>query len=162
MTQPPLDFVIAALEKIRESNDRLPRASMRALAQLQAVPAVAASPLALRTAHATAADVVESAVHSGQPQVSPGYTVGNFWKSRAHADGDADLPAVPGGTDRDYSAESVGRAGRSRSGRPAWNARNHAGIAWPLARLQRHPTHDHISPCLPAPKPSTFGKTQSL
>ena len=67
MTQPALDFVIAALEKIRESNDRLPRASMRALAQLQAVPAAAASPLALRTAHATAADVVESAVHSGQP-----------------------------------------------------------------------------------------------
>ena len=67
MTQPALDFVIAALEKIRESNDRLPRASMRALAQLQAVPAVAASPLALRTAHTTTTDVVGSAVHSGQP-----------------------------------------------------------------------------------------------
>ena len=36
MTHPALDFVIAALEKIRESNDRLPRVSMRALAQLQA------------------------------------------------------------------------------------------------------------------------------
>ncbi|PYJ29651.1 MAG: hypothetical protein DME89_02860 [Verrucomicrobia bacterium] len=36
MTHPALDFVIAALEKIRESNNRLPRVSMRALAQLQA------------------------------------------------------------------------------------------------------------------------------
>jgi uracil-DNA glycosylase family 4 len=36
MTHPALNFVIAALEKIRTSNDRLPRASMRALAQLQA------------------------------------------------------------------------------------------------------------------------------
>ena len=67
MAQPALDLVIAALEKIRESNNRLPRASMRALAQLQAVPAVPAHPLALRTAHATAADVVESVVPSGQP-----------------------------------------------------------------------------------------------
>jgi DNA polymerase len=80
MTEPALDLVLAALEKIRESNDRLPRASRRMLAQLQAVPAVAARPLALRTrpthkaaawqaAHATpkAFGVVESAVLSGQP-----------------------------------------------------------------------------------------------
>jgi DNA polymerase len=42
MTQPPLDFVIAALEKIRESNHRLPRASRTALAGLQSA-SVAAS-----------------------------------------------------------------------------------------------------------------------
>src|SRR5216117_1997577 len=62
MTEPALDLVIAALEKIRESNNRLPRASMRALAQLQAVPAVPAHPLALRTAHATAAHAEQSRI----------------------------------------------------------------------------------------------------
>lgn len=35
MTQPALDFVIAALETIRERNDRVPRASKVALARLQ-------------------------------------------------------------------------------------------------------------------------------
>src|SRR5881409_2619406 len=50
MTHPALDFVIAALEKIRESNDRLPRVSTRALVRLQAIPAVAAS---LREARAS-------------------------------------------------------------------------------------------------------------
>src|SRR2546429_1735652 len=35
MTQPALDFVIAALAKIRETNDHLPRASRTVLAQLQ-------------------------------------------------------------------------------------------------------------------------------
>lgn len=38
MTQPALDLVIAALEKIREKNDRAPRASKTALAQLQNAP----------------------------------------------------------------------------------------------------------------------------
>lgn len=41
MTQPPLDLVIAALEKIREKNDRAPRASRTALAQLEATPVAA-------------------------------------------------------------------------------------------------------------------------
>ena len=36
MTQPALDLVIAALEKIREKSDRAPRASRTALARLQA------------------------------------------------------------------------------------------------------------------------------
>ena len=66
MTEPALDFVIAALVKIRETNDRLPRVSKTALAQLQTAP-VAARRFALRTAHATTADAVESAVPSGQP-----------------------------------------------------------------------------------------------
>src|SRR5438094_593765 len=35
MTQPALDFVIAALAKIRQTNDHLPRASRIMLAQLQ-------------------------------------------------------------------------------------------------------------------------------
>jgi uracil-DNA glycosylase family 4 len=41
MTAPPFDFVIAALEKIRETSDRLPRASRTMLARLQARPVAA-------------------------------------------------------------------------------------------------------------------------
>jgi len=43
MTQPALDFVIAALEKIRETNDHLPRASTTVLARLQCVSPLAVS-----------------------------------------------------------------------------------------------------------------------
>jgi uracil-DNA glycosylase len=43
MTQPALDFVIATLAKIRETNDQFPRASRTVLAQLQATLSVAAS-----------------------------------------------------------------------------------------------------------------------
>src|SRR5262245_53386224 len=45
MTQPALDLVIAALERIREKDDRAPRASRTALARLQTAR-VAASVLA--------------------------------------------------------------------------------------------------------------------
>jgi len=38
MSQPALDFVIAALEKIREKSDRTPRASRAALARLEDTP----------------------------------------------------------------------------------------------------------------------------
>ena len=65
MTQPALDLVIAALEKIREKNSRAPRASRTALARLQAPRAASAQYPALRTAHATPADAVESAVPGG-------------------------------------------------------------------------------------------------
>jgi uracil-DNA glycosylase len=65
MTQPALDLVIAALERIREKSDRAPRASITALARLQAAPEAFAQGPALRTAHATPADAVESAVPSG-------------------------------------------------------------------------------------------------
>jgi uracil-DNA glycosylase len=67
MTQPALDLVIAALEKIREKNSRAPRASKTALARLQDARAIIAQPPALRTAHATPADAVKSAVPSGDP-----------------------------------------------------------------------------------------------
>src|SRR5262249_60216420 len=43
MTQPALDLVIAALERIREKNNRTPRASRSALARLQADESVAVS-----------------------------------------------------------------------------------------------------------------------
>jgi len=43
MTEAALDFVVAALEKIRETNDRLPRASRIVLARLQTSNPVAAS-----------------------------------------------------------------------------------------------------------------------
>jgi uracil-DNA glycosylase len=65
MTQPALDLVIAALEKIREKSNRAPRASRTVLARLQAAPVALAQRPALRTAHATPADTVESAVPSG-------------------------------------------------------------------------------------------------
>jgi len=50
MTQPALDLVIAALEKIRETSDRAPCASRNALAQLRSTYSVAASP---QVAHAS-------------------------------------------------------------------------------------------------------------
>jgi uracil-DNA glycosylase len=65
MTQPALDFVIAALERIREKDSRAPRASRTALALLQAAPASTAAPIALRTTYTTSVDAVESAVPSG-------------------------------------------------------------------------------------------------
>jgi DNA polymerase len=66
MTQPALDLVIAALDKIRQKNGRTPRASRTALARLQDARAALDQHLALRTAHAIpAADAVASAVHSG-------------------------------------------------------------------------------------------------
>lgn len=67
MTQPALDFVIAALERIREKGDRAPRASRTVLAQLQAAPAATAAPIALRTAYTTSVDAAESAIPSGDP-----------------------------------------------------------------------------------------------
>ena len=60
MTQPALDFVIAALAKIRETHDHFPRASRTVLAQLQATLSVAvpqgetsASPMERRPQPAT-------------------------------------------------------------------------------------------------------------
>ena len=41
MSQPALDLIIAALEKIRDKNDRAPRASRTALARLQEMPLAA-------------------------------------------------------------------------------------------------------------------------
>jgi DNA polymerase len=70
MTQPALDFVIAALERIREKHSRTPRASRTALALLQAAPAATAAPIALRTAYTTSVDAVESDVPSGDPGAS--------------------------------------------------------------------------------------------
>ena len=65
MSQPALDLVIAALEKIREKNDRAPRVSRIALARLQDARASIAQPPALRSAHATPTDTVASALFSG-------------------------------------------------------------------------------------------------
>ena len=68
MTQPALDLVIAALERIREKSNRAPRASRTALAQLQSASAALVQRPALRTAHATPANAVESAVPSGDAE----------------------------------------------------------------------------------------------
>jgi uracil-DNA glycosylase family 4 len=53
MIQPALDLVIATLEKIRETNDRGPRASRNALARLQSAYSVAASTEGEREARAS-------------------------------------------------------------------------------------------------------------
>lgn len=50
MPEPALDFVIAALEKIRQTNDHLPRASRTAVARLEATVPVVAS---LQEVHAS-------------------------------------------------------------------------------------------------------------
>ena len=65
MTQPALDLVIAALEKIRKENGPKPRASRTALAWLQAPSAASTQGPALRTAHATLAEAVASTVSGG-------------------------------------------------------------------------------------------------
>src|SRR5947208_2138361 len=127
MTQPALDLVIAALEKIREPSDRAPRASRSLLAQLQTAPRVAAS----------------------------------LWEARASS-ARRRLQPTPNKAELLEPVRERVRAWRSCGGRPAWNARDHAGTARPLACLQRHPAHDYVSPCLLAPKPGAFGKTQSL
>jgi uracil-DNA glycosylase len=49
MIQPALDFVIAALERIRETSDRVPRSSRNALTQLESAYSVAASLREART-----------------------------------------------------------------------------------------------------------------
>ena len=60
MTQPALDLVIAALEKIREKNGRAPRASRTALARLQDPRCGRSTPA--EEAHATPADAGATAV----------------------------------------------------------------------------------------------------
>jgi DNA polymerase len=71
MTQPALDLVIAALERIREKSDRAPRASRIALARLQALSAAdAARFFAPKTEHATPAAAAESDVPSGSPDIT--------------------------------------------------------------------------------------------
>jgi uracil-DNA glycosylase family 4 len=71
MTEPALDLVIAALERIREKSDRAPRASRIALARLQAHPAADAARFFMpRTEHATPAAAAESDVPSVSPDIT--------------------------------------------------------------------------------------------
>src|SRR5205809_2986688 len=48
---------------------------------------------------------------------------------RANTGRDADMPSLPCRTDRYYSAEGPGRAGRSRGRGSSWSTRDNAGIA---------------------------------
>src|SRR5438128_55228 len=84
------------------------------------------------------------------------------WKSRAHANGNADLPAVSCRADRDHSAESVDRARCGRGGRFARHTRNDAGITRAMAFLQPDAIDDYLSPSVPPPKSGAFGKAESL
>ena len=101
-------------------------------------------------------------LHCKYPEVPTGYASRQFWESPAHADRDANVPALSTGTDRHHSAKCIGRAGRRRCRGVARNASGNARIAWPLAYLQQHSADDHISPRILAAKPGAFRKTQSL
>src|SRR5438874_778661 len=90
------------------------------------------------------------------------HAVGDLWKSPSNARRDADVPAFFDGANRNYSAESLGRAVRSGCGTSARVAKDDAGTARPVAHLQRDHAHDHVSPCLLAPKSGAFRKTQSF
>src|ERR1700756_1960707 len=85
-----------------------------------------------------------------------------IWKPSADAGRNADVPALSPRTDRHYSAEGAGRAGRSRGGRSAWRARDDARIARTLALIQRHPVDDYVSSSLPAAEPVPLRETESL
>ena len=122
MTQPALDLVIAALEKIREKNGRAPRASRTALARLQAAP-VAASlreagtpPTGRRLQSRNKADLLDSirervsactkCAHLACSRTQTVFGVGNP---------DADLMFIgeAPGADEDQQGEPfVGRAGQ--------------------------------------------------
>src|SRR6266567_7931200 len=84
------------------------------------------------------------------------------WKSRAHTNGDADLPAVSYRADRDHSAESVDRARCGRGGRFARHTWNDAGTTRAMAFLQPDAIDDYLSPGVSAPKSGPFGKAASL
>ena len=85
-----------------------------------------------------------------------------IWEPRADAGRNADVPALLGRTDRYYSTESAGRAGRGRGRRSARSAGDDARIARTLALIQRHPVDDNVSSSLPAAEPVALRETKSL
>jgi len=122
MTQPALDLVIAALEKIREKNGRAPRASRTALARLQAAPVAASlreastSPTGRRRQPRNKADLLDTirervsactkCAHLACSRTQTVFGVGNP---------DADLMFIgeAPGADEDQQGEPfVGRAGQ--------------------------------------------------
>jgi uracil-DNA glycosylase family 4 len=122
MTEPALDFVIAALVKIRETNDRLPRVSKTALAQLQIAPVAASlcearpSPAGRRLQTSNKAELLEpirervrvctKCAHLACSRTQTVFGVGNP---------DADLMFIgeAPGVDEDRQGEPfVGRAGQ--------------------------------------------------
>src|SRR5438874_3315416 len=94
--------------------------------------------------------------------MSTGHAGRLIWKPCAYAGRDADVSSLSRRADRHYSAESPGRAGRSRGRRFARHTRNHAGIARALAFIQRDAVDDYLSSCLLAAEPGAFRETESL
>jgi hypothetical protein len=68
MIQPALDFVISALEEIRETSDHAPRASRNALTQLQSVYSAAISVTAAPESLEHLREAQVSATGRQQPQ----------------------------------------------------------------------------------------------
>src|SRR5262249_24368476 len=89
MTQPALDFIIAALETIREKGDRAPRASRAALAQLQADYAVLAP-----RAGARSREPAQSASQSSAPLHNQRTVLTPLWTGHQGASNKADLLTV--------------------------------------------------------------------
>ena len=227
MQEPALELVIAALEKIRETRDRLPHASRAALSCLQSIaPEIdlaRAAPApnggedgAARKAELLAAiqervRVCTKCQHlacsrtqtvfgvgnpdaelmfigeapgadedaQGEPFVgragqlltkiikAMGFAredvyIANIWQSGADTGRDANLPPLPGRTDRGHSAESRGRTRRSRGRGLARHARDDARIARTLSQLQSNAAHDHLPPGISAPQSESIGKAQSV
>jgi uracil-DNA glycosylase family 4 len=122
MTQPALDLVIAALERIREGNDRGPRASRATLARLQAAPVAASlweactSPIGRRLQAPNKADLLAAV----RERVSACTKCGHLACSRTQTvfgvgNPDADLMFIgeAPGADEDQQGEPfVGRAGQ--------------------------------------------------
>src|SRR5919109_4386204 len=114
MTRPALDFVIAALEKIRETSDRSPRVSRTALARLQigtvppgrARPPGAPNKAELLNAIRERVRACTKCAHLASSRTQTVFGVGNP---------DADLMFVgeAPGVDEDHQGEPfVGRAGQ--------------------------------------------------
>src|SRR5262245_18418437 len=119
MTQPALDLVIAALERIGEKNDRRPRASRTALERLQDLP-IASSMQKTSTERRSPTPHKAELLAAVREQVSVCTTCAHLACSRTHTvfgvgNSDADLMFIgeAPGADEDQQGEPfVGRAGQ--------------------------------------------------
>src|SRR5687767_1848078 len=91
-----------------------------------------------------------------------GYAPRQFGKSSTDANGNADLSAVSGRTNRHHPAQGHGRARSNSRRRAARHARHHAGDAGQMAFASENTAHDHVSPLVSTAEPGAVGKTESV